>query len=291
MAQTHYHTYGGTLTQSTNQGVQKYKYNGKEFDRTHGLNMYDFGARQLDPTTGLFTSMDPLCEKYYNISPYSYCAGNPIRYVDPDGRDIWTLNNIGEIQNYKKDDKIDRIQMENGVNIDFEYGTISGPTKNENNNLFSVKGDNAGTSLFEFLAFNVAQTSTEVGLLRTGKDSSGQNYIGVSPTANPGHEQTIAQCINDGTIDTKIGVREYIHSHPGGTVTPSGMPEANNKGGDWKGMLSKLQKWPNCKFELYIPMQQTCNPEMGFYIPYSKESKLSDFQKYENKIKDIINQY
>ena len=31
--------------------------------------------------------MDPLCEKYYNISPYSYCAGNPIRYVDPDGRD------------------------------------------------------------------------------------------------------------------------------------------------------------------------------------------------------------
>ena len=65
--------------------VQKYKYNGKEFDTMHGLNMYDYGARQQDPAVGMFTSMDPLCEKYYNISPYMYCAGNPIRYVDPTG--------------------------------------------------------------------------------------------------------------------------------------------------------------------------------------------------------------
>ena len=63
------------------------KYNGKEFDRTHGLDWYDYCARQYDPASGRFTSMDPLCEKYYNISPYSYCAGNPIRYVDPDGRE------------------------------------------------------------------------------------------------------------------------------------------------------------------------------------------------------------
>ncbi|MCQ2093753.1 MAG: RHS repeat-associated core domain-containing protein [Bacteroidaceae bacterium] len=84
---THYYPYGGTLTHSTNQGVQKFKYNGKEFDRTHGLDRYDYSARQYDPASGRFTSMDPLCEKYYNISPYSYCAGNPIRYVDPDGKE------------------------------------------------------------------------------------------------------------------------------------------------------------------------------------------------------------
>ena len=85
---THYYPYGGILSQSTNQGVQKYKYNGKEFDRMHGLNMYDYGARQQDPAVGMFTSMDPLCEKYYNISPYIYCAGNPVRYVDVDGKFI-----------------------------------------------------------------------------------------------------------------------------------------------------------------------------------------------------------
>jgi hypothetical protein len=32
--------------------------------------------------------MDPLCEKYYNVSPYAYCGNNPVRYVDLDGRKI-----------------------------------------------------------------------------------------------------------------------------------------------------------------------------------------------------------
>ncbi len=63
---------------------------------THGLDLYDFHARQYDPATGLFTSMDPLCEKYYHISPYAYCAGNPVNAVGPDGKD-WYIPNQGEI--------------------------------------------------------------------------------------------------------------------------------------------------------------------------------------------------
>ena len=68
--------------------MKKNKYNGQEFDCMHGLDMYDFGARQQDPTVGQFTSMDPMCEKYYNVSPYAYCMGNPIRYVDMHGDSI-----------------------------------------------------------------------------------------------------------------------------------------------------------------------------------------------------------
>jgi len=36
-----------------------------------------------------FTGVDPLCEKYYSISPYAYCAGNPIKFIDPDGRELY----------------------------------------------------------------------------------------------------------------------------------------------------------------------------------------------------------
>jgi len=72
----------------------------------HGLNLYDYHARQHDATIGQFTSMDPLCEKYYHISPYAYCAGNPIKYVDPDGcdpGDIYsTLGKLG-MTIYNKD--------------------------------------------------------------------------------------------------------------------------------------------------------------------------------------------
>ena len=34
----------------TGDGVQKYKYNGKELDRTHGLDTYDYGACMYDET-------------------------------------------------------------------------------------------------------------------------------------------------------------------------------------------------------------------------------------------------
>ncbi|MDO4958053.1 MAG: RHS repeat-associated core domain-containing protein [Prevotellaceae bacterium] len=66
--------------------TQKHKYNGKEFDNMHGLNSYDYGARQYNPVTARWDRIDPLCEKYYSVSPYVYCANNPVMLVDPDGR-------------------------------------------------------------------------------------------------------------------------------------------------------------------------------------------------------------
>ncbi len=85
----HNYPYGGPWNYfSTNQGFQPYKYNGKELDRIHGLDWYDYGARRYDPAYCLFTQMDPLAEQYPHLNPYAYCAGNPVNYVDPDGRHI-----------------------------------------------------------------------------------------------------------------------------------------------------------------------------------------------------------
>lgn len=66
--------------------IQQYKYNGKELDPTHGLNTYDYGARQQDPILGRWDRIDPLCEKYYNISPYGYCNGDPVNKFDSEGK-------------------------------------------------------------------------------------------------------------------------------------------------------------------------------------------------------------
>ena len=38
-----------------------------------------------DPAIGRFSTMDPLAEKYYSVSPYVYCLNNPTRFIDPDG--------------------------------------------------------------------------------------------------------------------------------------------------------------------------------------------------------------
>lgn len=48
----------------------------------------DFGARQYTPDLGRWLAPDPLSEKYYGISPYAYCAGNPISVIDDGGRDL-----------------------------------------------------------------------------------------------------------------------------------------------------------------------------------------------------------
>lgn len=40
-------------------------------------------------TVSRFITIDPHAERYYNISPYAYCANNPIKYIDPDGMDFY----------------------------------------------------------------------------------------------------------------------------------------------------------------------------------------------------------
>ena len=75
-----------------NASLQSYKYNGKELDRMHGLDTYDYGARQYDPILGRWERVDPLCEKYYSVSPYAYCHNNPVMYVDPNGKDDYRFD-------------------------------------------------------------------------------------------------------------------------------------------------------------------------------------------------------
>ena len=79
----HYYPFGGVFASSGN--VQPYKYNGKELDAKKGVNWYDYGARHYDAALGRLTTVDPLAEKYYPMSPYVYCGNNPIRYIDPTG--------------------------------------------------------------------------------------------------------------------------------------------------------------------------------------------------------------
>ncbi|NVO11009.1 MAG: RHS repeat-associated core domain-containing protein [Bacteroidales bacterium] len=85
-----YYPFGSRFVPFSPESSNKYLYNGKELqDDVIGgtpLNWLDYGVRFYDPTIGRFTTVDPLSEKMRRWSPYVYCADNPIRFIDPDGR-------------------------------------------------------------------------------------------------------------------------------------------------------------------------------------------------------------
>lgn len=80
-------------------------FTGKEKDSETGY--YYFDARYHDPSlSGLFLSVDPMADKYPSISPYAYCAWNPMKLVDPDGAHI----------------KANLFGKKNSINLNFDKG-------------------------------------------------------------------------------------------------------------------------------------------------------------------------
>src|SRR3989344_7959125 len=77
--QANYQPYGNIFTQ---EGNEKFKFSGKELDST---NLYYFGARYYNSNIGRFTQVDPIFKP--TESPYQYANNNPIKYVDPTGKE------------------------------------------------------------------------------------------------------------------------------------------------------------------------------------------------------------
>ena len=66
----------------------KYGYNGKEENNEESIEWLDFGARNFDATIGRWMNIDPLSEKYNNLSVFAFVSNKPIVAFDPDGRKI-----------------------------------------------------------------------------------------------------------------------------------------------------------------------------------------------------------
>ena len=140
----HYYPFGGLLGESTGNTVQRFRYNGKELDRTHGIDWYDYGARHMTPDAGRFTTIDPMAEKYYNTSPYAYCGNNPVSNIDLKGD---TITYIHEGTRYKYS-----INSENPGFYDSNANKLNSPFANVlTNALRDIQSGDNGNKLINYL--------------------------------------------------------------------------------------------------------------------------------------------
>lgn len=245
---TLYYASGVPIANSFGRDKQPYLYNGKEFIEAHGLNEYDSQARMYYATIMRTTTMDPLAEEYYHISPYAWCGNNPIAFIDPDGNKVWMFDKNGNLEHSEDDNTQDALVM-NGKQITFEYGSIKDVVLEKSGQTTFTFGDaNVAAEAFKFLSEN--SEVEYLALLATEDDSKIYTQ----------HILDEVACNFSQHMESAPSTYLMMHNHPGNT-RPSGFSEGS--------------KIPNDRLTAQVLMDKgillaSCVycPKYGMLIPY-----------------------
>lgn len=265
-----YYPFGGLLKEGEHHwDIQNRFYNGKEYDRMQGLNLYDYSARQYDPAVCQFTSMDPLCEKSYNVSPYVYCHSNPVKRIDPDGKDDFELQKNGQLILRNVGGKIDNIYYgKNSFSI--AHGAFGKTTKNMIGKDFS--GRNA----------NFSNVKDGLKFMRTVSNFTGKETQAIG-VGNAGRRELIVGAWKNNTIgenaygtlsnksnatfkyDASKSVAYFIHTHPKVSGYPdSGRPFASEE-----------------------DLKKRTSPTAAYYIMTSENGKIHNYSLTKNRDEEL----
>lgn len=138
-----------------------YKFTGKELDEETG--MYYHGARYLNPRESIWLSVDPLAEKYPGVSSYVYCMNNPVRFIDPNGQEVFAMNkeakqnlrntltkNEAKYLRFKKDGQLDTKRLNKSKSTSENMTALKAEANSEIKYRYMVTDkDHAGKSFSE----------------------------------------------------------------------------------------------------------------------------------------------
>lgn len=224
--------YRNDYTQSISENFNRFTFTGKERDEETGYGY--FGARYMDhELTTMWLGVDPLADKYPNISPYAYCAWNPVKLVDPDGRDIWEVDEAGHVKRTGDDGgtKKQTIKYANGKTTSFSgkhYHSILSDLSSEKKvkktngqlgNLSQSEGSAQKKTAMGNLFLSLADNTDVEWSIQSYKDGK---YT-ISTLHDGGHSpspQTLGKEMSD--------LVSMIHSHP--NAEPNAKSELSSMG-------------------------------------------------------------
>lgn len=201
---SYYYPFGGIFL-STGSDVQPYKYNDKELNTEKGLNWYDYGARQYDAVLGRWNTVDPMAEKMYQWSPYTYCFDNPIKHIDEDGNIPWVAGLVGRAIDYGFQVLGNRFERKSWTqsltDVNVQSIIVSAGT--------SMTGVGLGNVVNKGIALTkVAQASTKVGtVIKVAGEMAVDATMSVA-----------SQAINNGDVNAETAVLDVAVGKAAGIV-------------------------------------------------------------------------
>ena len=250
--------------------VQPFKYNGKELDTMHGLNTYDYGARQYYSIVGRWDRIDPLCEKYYSVSPYVYCMNNPINAFDPDGKRVRPIHKTSNGTTYYKSPSVFRQAMIAFGKTTFGHQLLADFTP-KGSFIFGVKGNGRYSDYdLNIYEFDYTKPGEQAAMLSNGRGLvNGQTQLNPTDEGKPSF---------DIIIDAQLGADELLETichefciHLSGY---SGVLDVYKKTGNFDDAREKWDK-------------ETGNQQHKDFLK-GKQGKLDGTKNYFNTVNEII---
>lgn len=189
-------------------------------------------------------SIDPHCEKYYSITPYAYCFNNPVRFIDPDGRDVWELQPDGTVKWIEKSEEhtmyaLNEDGERTGASITISNRSIFDQlteTKNKNdyNGNYAISGSEEVGDVFLFAANN---TNVEWGL-EGYQGEDGRQYV-----IRTEHKDSEVRYRDNNKEGLSMENQFFdLHSHPAPDGTKGGSGYGRLYGGDKKLIINKYHR-------------------------------------------------
>ena len=244
------------------------------------IPLLDFGARMYNPVIARWTASDPLSEKYYGISPYVYCLGNPISIIDPNGMDIWTMDEKGNVVWVKESDDHRLYYMNNDGLLSDDYVSVSDRsilddlTKTEAKvyggaKVSSHTSKSGINDIFKVFKFASDKTKVEWAVHRNG-----DTY-----TIGTGHNSYSASSWEDYTKDKPNAT---VHSHPGidiGNEISSMGYGTNYYNTDQRNVIDDVEQNGRITRKSYVYFP---NSSRLYYVGYYNASFIRPIRSYKS---------